>query len=60
MQTAFNIPQKSELLTPLLEKGGRKRQIQFYSIHNFNNKMLLYTAFVLLHYSHPLPPEVGS
>lgn len=60
VQTAFNMPWKSELLAPLLEKGGRKRQIQFYSIHNFNNKMLLYTALVLLHYSHPLPPEVGS
>lgn len=60
VQTGFNIPWKSELLTPLLEKGGRKRQIQFYSIHNFNNKMLLYTALVLLHYSHPLPPEAGS
>lgn len=34
----------------LSEKGGKKRQIQFYSIHNFNNKNLLYTAlrFTLL------------
>lgn len=60
VHTAFNLPWKSELLAPLLEKGGRKRQIQFYSIHNFNNKMLLYTALVLLHYLRPLPPELGS
>lgn len=28
----------------MFDKGGRKRQIQFYSIHNFNNKTFLYTA----------------
>lgn len=53
-----------ELWAPLFGKGGRKRRVQFYSIHNFNNKIFLYTALffysILLRYLYPLPPGIGS